>query len=137
MKKFPRKNGSRNFRENSQSNILRNFILVRFFVKIITRSNFPKKVIFFQENCHRTSQYKHEISEMNIRLLRRSACLRVQKNGDNQRSFVVEKYSSNNSVRTHILRRAEPGRRSAVPSGSLSRHSAGCLRLKDVRCRRK
>ena len=35
------------------------------------------------------------------------------------------KYNGNNSLRTHIVRRTAPDRRSTVPSVSLSRHSAG------------
>ena len=127
MKKFPRKNVSRNFRENS-------------------RSNFLRKFLDFSRNFSLKCQYKYEISEMNTRLLRRSACLCVQfffgkigvrllsRRGHPRHAL---KNSSNNSVRTDILRRVAPGQHSAVPSGSLSRHSAGCVRLKDVRCRLK
>ena len=54
--------------------------------KVIS-SNFLR---LFRENYYIRSQYTYEILEINIRLLHRSACLRVEKNGDNRRSFVVE-----------------------------------------------
>ena len=89
------------------------------------------------EKSWRKSQDKYKISEMNARLLRRSACVSKQ-NGDNRGSFVVEKAPTRdalkyNRLRTHILRRPAPGGSSAAPRGSLSWH-IGCLLLKDARC---
>ena len=133
MKKFPRKEMSLEISAT---------ILARIFSE--NSYTFSRK---FSQKC----QYKYEISEMNIRLLRRSACLRVQKKR-RQSAFVCCRGGATPDMRFSEVQQQQqcahvrstcldgyvaPGQRLAVPSGSLLRHSAGCVRLKDVRCRPK
>ena len=109
--------------------------LVDFSVKNIARSNFQSFLRNFRENYHRKSRFKFESRRcIYVFFVDQFACV-SKKKGDNRRSFVVEEgplptcakvpqqQQLFNSVRKHILRRAAPGRRSAVPSCSLSRHS--------------
>ena len=136
MKKFPRKKWIAKFPWNFLLEFSQKFHKI-FPWKVLLEVIFKNFLRLLRESYHIDSQYKHEISETNIRLLRRWACLlRVQRKR-RQPAFVRCRGGAIPEMRwsraaTHILRRAAPGCRSAVPSGSLPRHSAGCLRLKDV-----
>ena len=92
----------------------------------------PKSFVrYFRATFNRKSKFMYEISEISTvyAVFVHQLAFVSKKKGGSRRSFVVEEgppryalqYRSNNSVRTHISRRAAPGRSSAVPSGSLSR----------------
>ena len=134
------------FCEISCSNSLRNF--KHFSVKKIPRVISNIIASFFRENSQQKSPVQVRTKSRRCIQTFKPSCISLLAQKNRGKTGVRSlsrrghprhalKNSSNNSVRTDILRRVAPGQHSAVPSGSLSRHSAGCVRLKDVRCRLK
>ena len=135
------------FCEISRSNSLRNF--KDFSVKKIPRVISNIIASFFRENSQQKSPVQVRTKSRRCIQTFKPSCISLLAQKNRGKTGVRSlsrrghprhalKYSSkNNSVRTHILRRAAPGQRSAVPRGSFSHHSVSCLRLKDVHCRLK
>ena len=129
MKQFPRRKRVTNFPRKLSEEHSQKFH-VFFPGQIVTCKSFPTNFLDFSEkiSVEKVSASSYKISELNIRLRRCAGCVSffflrqpafVRRRGGDPRHAL--KWSSNNSVRTHILKRAAPGRRSAVPSRSLSR----------------